>query len=97
MLLSGDSGSDGSLCLTGVRVAPMTMWHASTEEELADLSGVLGDAWFDIDRVSHDAIHARSRFRSRKWEWGPMLEEWRDAPKSGLLSRVDARRVDSLV
>jgi hypothetical protein len=45
-----------AFCLTGVRVAPMTMWHASTEEELADLSGVLGAAWFDIDRVSHDAI-----------------------------------------
>jgi hypothetical protein len=87
MLLSGDSGSDGSLCLTGVRVAPMTMWHASTEEELANLSGVLGDAWFDIDRVSHDAIHARSRFRSRKWEWGPMLEERRSEVRLALTGR----------
>jgi hypothetical protein len=66
----------------------MAMCHASTEEELADLSGVLGDAWFDIDRVSHDAKTRTLTIPfAQEWEWGPMLEDpqWRDAPKSGLL------------
>ena len=63
----------------------MAMWHAS-EEEPADLSGVPGDAWLDIDRVSHDANTRTLTIPfAQEWEGGPMLEDPRDAPKSGLL------------
>jgi hypothetical protein len=52
----------------------MAMCHASTEEELADLSGMLGDAWFDIDRVSPDAKTRTLTIPfAQEWEWDRCL------------------------
>jgi hypothetical protein len=65
----------------------VTTWHAEFADDLAELGGVVHDAWFDIDGVVHDeACQTLVIPFAQEWEWGPMLEDpaWPDAPKPEL-------------
>ena len=69
----------------------MTTWHAGTAQGLAEIGGVIHDAWFDIDGVRHDeATQMLIVPFAQQGPWGPMLDDptWRDAPKPTLLKRT---------
>jgi hypothetical protein len=65
----------------------VTTWHAESASDLADIAGLIHDAWFDVEDVAHD-VETRTLVIpfAQEWDWGPMREDpaWRDAPKPEL-------------
>jgi len=66
----------------------VTTWHAETPDGLEEVSGVIHDAWFDIDGVRYDETTQVLIIPfAQEGGWGPMLDDpaWRDAPKPELV------------
>jgi hypothetical protein len=60
----------------------VTAWRAETTEALVEVAGVIHDAWFDMDGVSHDeATGTLVVSFAQESGWSSMLDDpaWRDA------------------
>ena len=69
----------------------MTTWNAESAEALAEISGVIHDAWFDADDVQYDAAAQTLCVPfAQEWDWPPLNEgpEWQKAPRPEFLRKT---------